>query len=145
MPKPVKQTVEETVDTTATDATTDAENGSQDAADASQETKERAAAQPWSLVQQKLLTKTMRQMRKGEIPGGVTPASVARHLATLPEFAGMDIKPVKISSTAATLRKQRAKYIEEGKLPATAPEVPEFDRQHSEKLAPEDFAAMLED
>jgi hypothetical protein len=149
MPKPtnaVKATqpaVEETIDTTATDTPDTAEDSQDVAREAS--TKERQPSLPLSQTQLGLITKTMRQMRKGQIAGQVTPSAVAAHLKTLPEFADIAdrITPVKVSSTINTMRKQREKFIESGQLPATAPEVPEFDRQHSARLAPEEFAALL--
>lgn len=146
MPKPtnaIKAAVEETIDATATDTqdtTEDSQEGTQEAS-----TKDRLPSLPLSQAQLGLITRTMRQMRKGQIAGQVTPSAVAAHLKTLPEFAKIAdrITPVKVSSTINTMRKQREKYIETGQLPATAPEVPEFDRQHSARLDPEEFAALL--
>jgi len=152
MPKPtaaaVKPSVtEETVDATVTapETATAAENGSQETTGEAATAKERQPSLPLTQEQLKLITKTMRRMRKGEIAGQVTPSAVAAHLKSLPEFADIAdrITPVKVSSTINTMRKQREKYVAAGQLPADAPEVPTFDRQHSERVAPEDFAAML--
>lgn len=135
MPKPVAKTAAaapETIDTTA------------DAQDTT-ETKERQPSLALTEAQQGALLKVMRQMRKGAIPGGVTPSAVAAHLKSHPAFADISdrVTPVLVSSRVATLRKRRAALIEAGKIPADSPEVPEFDRQHSEKITPDAFAALL--
>lgn len=160
MPKPVVKNAapapaDETIDVNATvtpDTVEGSENGAQTAT-----RKERQPSLPLSPEHQKIITRTMRKMRKGEIPGGVTPSSVAAHVRTLPEFADIAdrITPVKVSSTINTMRKQRESAISKGETLAAqgeevpwletlkANEVPEFDRQHSARLAPEEFAALL--
>lgn len=153
--KPSPVAAEETIDMTATDTSDAAEDSQEGAQEAS--TKERQPSLPLTDRQQQLILRTIVKMRKGVIPGGVTPSSVAAHVKTLPEFADIagKITAVKISSTMNTMRRQREKDIKDGQAARArgedvpwleqleANEAPDFDRQHSARLAPSAFLDAL--
>lgn len=136
MPKPTKQVEVETVDATADaiEPETTEENGTPEPTP-----KERKPMVVLSEMQQYEIVRTMKKMRRGEIPGGVTPASVCAYLQTHPEFADIasQLTPSVISSRLNTLAKQRQR---EGR---SLEGWPEFDRQHSPRVNQDELDALL--